>query len=226
MASATIQVRVNTLMNSWISRPTPGSIQTNPFDAHVSPCYPILAQERIVSPGVSILDTAAERPVKPRRKRGPSGQMTQFMGPHHNRLDAKGRVSIPAPFRATLRELAPEGASAALVLRPSHKHDCIEGWPAADFQRLGATLERLDVFSEEQDDLTFAFYADATELVPDKEGRIVLPELLATHAKLTDAVVFVGMRDHFEIWEPAAIERRRAEARMRARGFSLPARSA
>jgi MraZ protein len=153
--------------------------------------------------------------------------MTQFMGSHHNRLDAKGRVSIPATFRGKLREDAPDGAAAALVLRPSHRHACIEGWPASEFHRLGATMEKLDVFSEAQDDLTFAFYADATELVADKEGRIVLPEILASHASLSEAVVFVGLRDHFEIWEPTAAARRREEAheRARARGFTLPART-
>lgn len=86
-------------------------------------------------------------------------------------------------------------------------------------------MQRLDVFSEEQDDLTFALYADATELTPDKEGRIILPDILAGHAGVTDAVVFVGLRNHFQIWEPVAVERRRTEAheRARARGFTLPA---
>eukprot|EP01037_Dinobryon_pediforme_P015665 gene15665-15814_t len=116
------------------------------------------------------------------------------MGSHHNRLDAKGRVSIPASFRTKLKEASPDRESAQLVLRPSHRHSCIEGWPAADFHQIGASMERLDVFSEAQDDLTFAFYADAAELVADKEGRIVLPEILATHAGLKDAVVFVGLR--------------------------------
>jgi MraZ protein len=154
--------------------------------------------------------------------------MTQFMGTHHNKLDAKGRVSIPAPFRSALRGGAPDGAAAALVLRPSHKHDCIEGWPAVDFHNLGTAMQRLDIFSEEQDDLAFALYADATELTPDKEGRIVLPEALAAHAAVTEAVTFVGLGNHFQIWEPAAVVRRRAEAheRARARGFTLPGRVA
>ncbi len=152
--------------------------------------------------------------------------MTHFMGPHHNRLDAKGRVSIPAPFRSVLREKAPEGAAPSVVLRPSHKFDCIEGWAAVDFYRRGDALERLDMFSQAQDDLTFAYYADATEMTPDKEGRIVLPDLLATHANLTDAIEFVGMRDHFQIWEPQAAARRRSEARLAARNVTLPAVSA
>jgi MraZ protein len=148
--------------------------------------------------------------------------MTQFVGTHQNRLDAKGRVSIPAPFRSALK--SDSGANAALVLRPSHKHPCIEGWPVAVFQSLATPLEKLDLFSEEHDDLAAALYADAYPLESDKEGRIVLPDTLLAHAKVTDTVVFMGLGRTFQIWEPEAAERRRAEARerARARGLTLP----
>ncbi|MCW3475885.1 division/cell wall cluster transcriptional repressor MraZ [Limobrevibacterium gyesilva] len=156
--------------------------------------------------------------------------MTQFLGTHVNRLDAKGRVSIPAPFRAALRNGGPKTDDVRdqnglrLILRPSHKQPSIEGWPAAAFDELDAPMQRLDMFSDDQDDLAFALYADAAALEPDKEGRIVLPADLAAHAGLGEAVVFVGLGRKFEIWEPAALERRRAEARARtkARGLTLP----
>ena len=145
--------------------------------------------------------------------------MTQFLGTHTNRLDAKGRVSIPAPFRAALR---PEGGGAAvLVLRPSHIYPCVEGWPEATFQALARPLDLLDMFSAEHDDLAAALYADAWPLEADKEGRIVLPESLVGHAGLTGTVVFMGLGRTFQIWEPAAAERRRAEARERARSRVL-----
>lgn len=150
--------------------------------------------------------------------------MTQFMGTHHNRLDAKGRVSIPAVFRAALRDGMPDGANPAVVLRPSHKHRCIEGWKPADFHGLGPAVASLGLFSADQEDLAFALYADAAELAPDKEGRVVLPEGLAAHAGLADAVVFVGLGTHFQVWEPAALAARRAEAleRAKVRAVSLP----
>lgn len=157
--------------------------------------------------------------------------MTHFLGTHQNRLDAKGRVSVPAPFRAVIRALngtaEPESAGqngAPVVLRPSHKHPCIEAWPASVFRQLATPLERLDLFSEEHDDLAAALYADAFPVDADKEGRIILPEGLVAHAGLTDAVVFMGLGRTFQIWEPVAAERRRAEARERARsrGMTLP----
>lgn len=160
--------------------------------------------------------------------KGGSGRMTQFMGTHTNRLDAKGRVSIPAPFRAALKNGGDEDDAARLVLRPSHKQPCIEGWPAAAFAALAAPMQRLDIFSDDQDDLAFTLYADAAPLEPDREGRIVLPAELAFHAGLGDSVAFVGLGEKFEIWEPAALERRRAEARARtaARNLTLSPRPA
>ena len=146
------------------------------------------------------------------------------MGRHQTRFDAKGRMSVPAPFRTVLRNGSEHGG-AALVLRPSHKHACIEAWPAPTFQSLTTACERLDLFSADQDDLTTALYADAWPVEPDKEGRIVVPDSLVQHAALTEAVVCMGLGQYFQIWEPAAAAQRIAIARegARARGLTLPA---
>ena len=153
--------------------------------------------------------------------------MSQFLGTHKAKLDAKGRTSVPAQFRAALRQ-GNENANAALVLRPSHKHDCIEAWPADIFQMLSKPLEKMDLFSEDSDDLTTALYADAWPVEADKEGRIVLPDSLVQHAGLTDSVVFMGLGRQFQIWEPAAAARRSIEARERARerALTLPGNAA
>ncbi len=135
--------------------------------------------------------------------------MSQFLGTHQNRLDAKGRVSVPAPFRALLKG---EG----LVLRPSHKHACIEAWPVSAFEKLAQPLDNLDLFSEAHDDMAAALYADAYPMEPDKEGRVMLPELLVAHANLNDQVVFLGFGRIFHIWEPAAGNAFRIAARERA----------
>ena len=142
--------------------------------------------------------------------------MSQFLGTHQNRLDAKGRVSVPAPFRLALRAAA-TGDGPTLVLRPSHQHLCIEAWPKATFDALTTPLDRLDIFSQAHDDLAAALYGDAHPMDPDREGRIILAEPLTSHAGLTDAVAFVGMGRTFQMWEPAAAARRRDAARERAR---------
>ncbi len=146
--------------------------------------------------------------------------MGQFLGTHLNRIDAKGRVSIPAPFRAALRALSEEG-TAPLILRQSHAHACVEGWPTRVFEALATPLERLDVFGEDHEDLAQVLYSDAYPVESDKEGRIVLPDPLVQHAGLSDTIVFMGLGRTFQIWEPAAAERRRVEARERARARRL-----
>ncbi len=149
------------------------------------------------------------------------------MGHHLNRLDAKGRVSIPAPFRAALRPPGADGVAGGtvgMVLRPSHTLRCVDAWPLHAFEHLATPLQQLDLLSEAHEDMATAIYADAFPLEADREGRIVLPPALATHAGLTDTVAFMGMGRWFQIWEPAAAERRRAEARerTRARQLSVP----
>ncbi len=145
------------------------------------------------------------------------------MGTHQSRVDAKGRISIPAPFRTILRDGAPEGPVSA-VLRASHTHACIEVWPPPGFDALGASLQRMAVFSPDHEDLSAALFNDAHPVESDREGRISLPDWLVAHAHISDAVVFMGQGQSFRIWEPAAAAARRAEARGRAlaRGLTLP----
>jgi len=136
--------------------------------------------------------------------------MTLFTGTHINRLDAKGRVSIPAPFRAALK--ADDNGAGKLILRPSHLQPCVEGWTPTEFSKLSGQMQRLPLFSEDQDALGFTLFGEAAELEPDREGRIVLPDLHAAFAGVTDSVGFVGCGATFQIWDPAIIARRRAEA--------------
>ena len=144
--------------------------------------------------------------------------MGHFLGTHESRLDAKGRVSVPAPFRIALRNGGPrdEAEAAMMILRPSHQHPCIEVWPAAAFHALAAPLAQYDVFSDTQDDLATALYSDAREMAADKEGRIVLPPALLEHAGITDAMEFMGIGRIFQIWHPEAAQQRRDQARANA----------
>jgi len=150
--------------------------------------------------------------------------MSHFLGTHTNRIDAKGRVSIPAPYRAALRALAAEGTP-PLILRTSHKNPCIECWPSRYFEELAPPLENMDVFDDDHDDLAMALYPDASHFDPDREGRIALPENLIEHAGLKETVYFMGLGRTFQIWEPVAAERARAAARERARFKRLTLRA-
>jgi len=137
--------------------------------------------------------------------------MTQFYDTYTNRLDKKGRVSVPAPFRATLERLG----AADLILSPNHKYPCIDARPDTLFRQMAAALDTLDMFSDEHDDLTTTLFARSTSAMPDAEGRITLPERLIAHAGLTDQVTFMGAGPSFQLWTPERAEARMAEAEKR-----------
>ncbi len=143
--------------------------------------------------------------------------MTQFLGTHKGKLDKKGRISVPASFRAVLDALGTQD----IVLFPSFRHPCIEAWPAPAFAALSAGHSRLDVFSDSADNLAMALFATAHPARPDAEGRLVLPEDLVAEAGLTEAVAFVGANQGFQIWDPDRAAAHVRDARARARDFKL-----
>ncbi len=135
--------------------------------------------------------------------------MDQFLGSHVNRLDAKGRISIPAPFRAVLKSTQD---TASVVLRRSHLHDCIDVWPMAMLEQSKARLAQMDMLDPAYDDIAARLFGDSMPAEPDKEGRIVIPQRYLKHANITEAVTLTGRGTYFQIWEPEAAERRLAVA--------------
>lgn len=140
--------------------------------------------------------------------------MGRFLGIQENRLDSKGRVSVPASFRATLAGFDTK----ELILRPSHKSPVIEAWPEPAYRRLAEELERLDAFSDEHDDLAVTLFASAQSATPDGDGRIVLTERMIAHAALevNKPVAFMGVGEKFYICLPSEAERILAAANARA----------
>jgi MraZ protein len=139
--------------------------------------------------------------------------MALFIDTFVNKIDRKGRVSVPAPFRAALSGQAFHG----IVALPSFKFKAVQcagiDWMEGIKARLSSNA---DLFSDEHDDLTMALFSSAKQLAFDGEGRVQLPEELARNANIGEVAAFVGRGEHFEIWEPAALDRYRAEARQRA----------
>jgi len=131
--------------------------------------------------------------------------MTQFLGTHLNKLDAKGRISIPASFRTSLRS---DIAGSSIVLRRSHILPCIDVWPLAMLQKAAARLEELDPLSPEHDELAARVYGDSYPTEPDKEGRIVIPDRYLAHAAIKEQVAVTGRGLYFQLWEPSASEQR------------------
>lgn len=127
-----------------------------------------------------------------------------------NKVDAKGRVSLPADYRAIVKELSTE-----IVCYRSLSAPCIEGCLEETLDKLANVIEdATDFFSETQDNLTNLIFGDAKRFTFDSTGRIMLSEKLLKHAGITDTAVFVGKGRKFQIWNPQNWAKE--EARIRA----------
>ena len=144
--------------------------------------------------------------------------MNIFVGTHLNRIDRKGRVSVPAGFRAVL------GKDTMFYAFPSFLHLAIECRGEAFMEALNTQVGDLAAFSDEQDSLAEAIFAVSHALPFDPEGRVVLPEKLREHAGIADQVAFVGKGKAFQIWEPASHQAFQQQARERALGDRLALR--
>ena len=143
-----------------------------------------------------------------------------FLGTHINKIDAKGRVSVPAAFRQVLAE----DAFAGVVCFPSFTSEALEGCAMGFMNEISNSVaERYELFSNDQEDLSDLIFAESAMLAWDSNGRIQLPPEMIAFAKLEGTAAFVGMGKTFRIWEPEALARNQAERRAQARdkGLSL-----
>src|SRR5438105_517326 len=150
-------------------------------------------------------------------------QVELFLSTYVNKVDRKGRVSVPATFRSTL---ATHREPSLLVLFPSFRVPALDGSGSNYVEEMNDRLETLDQFSDEHENISLLF-AEAHPLTMDGEGRIVLPEPLKEHANISTDVAFVGLGAMFQIWEPGRYAEHRATVRDRSRrqGTTLPPRS-
>lgn len=137
--------------------------------------------------------------------------MALFLSTYINKVDKKGRVSVPASFRTAL-----SGQTfAGIIAFRSPNFPALEACGADRMERLSRSLDDLAMFSQEQDDLAALIFAGSYQLPFDGDGRIVLPDPLAEHAKIGDRAAFVGRGPMFQIWNPEAYADFEAEARKR-----------
>jgi MraZ protein len=136
-----------------------------------------------------------------------------FLSTFVNRIDRKGRVSVPAPFRTVIATQTFLG----VIAFPSFVVSAIEASGIDRIERLSAGIDQFDPFSDEHDAFAISILADSHQLSFDSEGRIMLPELLREHAGITDQAAFVGQGETFQVWEPNAFRIYQEDARKRAR---------
>lgn len=134
--------------------------------------------------------------------------LERFLSNAVNKIDAKGRVSVPAHFRTVLavRKLTNLYALQAIDT------PAINAGGMDLLEKLEAKLETTDPFLTEADDLSFYIHGDGAFLKLDSDGRITVSDFIRQHTGITDQVTFVGRGSFFQLWAPDKLAIYRAEA--------------
>ena len=135
-----------------------------------------------------------------------------FLSTYQNKLDKKGRVSVPASFRSYLSNLGYNG----VICYPSFNNQSIEAWPQDRIEKISNAIESLNPFEEKRDFFATSVLSESINLQFDSEGRISLTSKLLKHAKIRTSTIFVGQGKTFQIWEPTIFEKFRTNARKKA----------
>jgi MraZ protein len=141
--------------------------------------------------------------------------MDQFLSHYVLRLDAKGRISVPAAFRTVLARDGFEG----LYCHPALDRPALDAGGNALLAEIQALITGYPPYSEQREQFALSLYGTSETLKIDSEGRVVLTETLKAHAGITDAATFVGLGHKFRIWEPSRFRAELAEATEKVRAF-------
>ena len=134
--------------------------------------------------------------------------MTEFVGKFLNKIDKKGRVSVPALWRPKLLGAEFSG----IVAQLTNGYCSVDGYSKKYLERYQDWLDKQDPLLEGNEyEATLIF---GSSMLPfDKEGRVLLPDLLRKKAQLDNDALFVGMGRRFRIWEPSSFEKYETKAR-------------
>jgi len=135
-----------------------------------------------------------------------------FLSSYLNKLDKKGRVSVPATFRSHLSSMGYNG----FVSYPSFNHPALEACSQDRIEKLSNTIDSLNPFEEKRDFFATSILSESENLQFDTEGRVSLSKKLLHHAKIKNNVLFVGLGKTFQIWEPKSFEKFKLVARKKA----------
>ncbi len=135
-----------------------------------------------------------------------------FLSSFENKLDKKGRVSVPSTFRSHLNSMGYNG----FITYPSFNHSALEACSQDRIEKLSKTIDSLNPFDEKRDYFATSILSESVNVQFDTEGRISLSEKLLNHAKIKNRILFVGLGYTFQIWEPILFEKFKSLARKKA----------
>ena len=135
-----------------------------------------------------------------------------FLSSFENKLDKKGRVSVPSTFRSHLNSMGYNG----FITYPSFNHSALEACSQDRIEKLSKTIDSLNPFDEKRDYFATSILSESVNVQFDTEGRISLSDKLLNHAKIKNRILFVGLGYTFQIWEPMLFEKFKSLARKKA----------
>jgi MraZ protein len=116
-------------------------------------------------------------------------------------MDSKCRVSVPSTFRNSLKKQSFSG----IIAFPSYNDKSIDACGIERMENISNSLDS-ENYSRDEFDLISLYFGEAEQLPFDKDGRIILPKKLITHAGITVNVMFVGLGPTFQMWNPTSYE--------------------
>jgi MraZ protein len=118
-----------------------------------------------------------------------------FLGTHTPKLDDKGRMFLPAKFRAKL-------ADGLVITRGQER--CLYVYPQAEFERIAGQWQSSPTSSRAVRDYQRVFLSGASDEVPDKQGRVTIPPILRDYAGLSTECTVIGAGNRVEVWDSVA----------------------
>ncbi|MEM7170731.1 MAG: division/cell wall cluster transcriptional repressor MraZ [Pseudomonadota bacterium] len=139
--------------------------------------------------------------------------MAVFIGTFENKVDRKGRISVPAAFRQPLVGASFEG----IIAFPSRRAPCLEACGQDFFESTVADNMRINLIDDEDNDPAAQIFYDLEKLPFDGDGRITVPASFKDIAGIEDRATFVGIGKVFQIWEPERLAEHKARNRTKNR---------
>lgn len=123
-----------------------------------------------------------------------------FLGEFVHIIDDKGRLTIPAKFRA--------GLDAGLVVTRGIDR-CLAIYPLEEWQKLASQVSELPMTDRRARAFRRLVFANASDAVPDKQGRVLIPPRLREYAGVDGEVIVAGLNTYIEVWEPESWNKER-----------------
>ncbi len=136
----------------------------------------------------------------------------RFRGSDTFKVDGKGRVSIPAPFRRVIEASDPDWRDGLrpniVIVYGDDRQDWLEVYTIAAIEEIDAQIEDMQRGSSERLWLEELMHGKSVETQIDEDGRLVLPQRLREKIGLKDEAFFISAGDYFKIWNPATYDKR------------------